>query len=201
MTREFGIGTVLFLCIVDPQTKTDIRRFGSGLELITLFHSAMGMTPIVRPDAEKPGHWRAYVQHTEGSMVFTGIRVEAADEKQAHALYLQEALHRMLNERMQTEGGKHFLLCEGDKGLLFLLEPQRLDEMFRKQHPLLPDTFFTDETLLDWMMYGSLPRVESMALLSELSGRFPEIISHKQRVNIGLQIIQREKEIKSSLSL
>lgn len=134
-------------------------------------------------------------------MVFTGILVEASDEKQAHELYFQEALHRMLNERMKIEGGKHFLLCEGDKGLLFLLEPQRLDEMFRKHHPLLPDTFFTDDTLLDWMMYGSLPTAASMKLLGELADRFPEMIKPDQRVQIGLQIIQREKVIKKSLTL
>lgn len=195
-SRQFGLGSVLFLYTYDSASGEALHRFGGATELVALFHAEGGMTPLMRRvhGLETESSWRCYVQHKEGSLVSTDIVVSADNEAQALTGYYEACLHQILNQRILSPGGKSFFLCEGERGLLWLLDQGSLSELFRQHHPLLPDSFFTDEALSDWMAYGSLSRPEYMDLLAKLADAYPKLISPAQRIQLGLQIVQRERE-------
>lgn len=193
---SFGLGRIFFLYVYDPVTQKTLNRFGQASELIAKYHEEAGVTPLMREiqDVENAPSWACYIQHEQGSLVSTNTVVVAGNQQQALTKYFEVCLHQVLNERVISAGGKSFFLCEGERGLLWLLNDEQLSDLFRKHHSLMPESFFTRATLLDWMSYGTITKSEYMSLLADFAAAEPNLINSAQRVQIGLQIIQRDLE-------
>lgn len=191
---DFGLDRVFFLYAFDPGTNQVSYRFAGAREIAGYFHHEFGMSPLPRRiDDQGANGWRIFVQHDQGSMTSTGMTVTGANSQEALDAYYDAFLLRVINERATSPNGKKLFLCEGEKGLLWLLDTARLELLFRTYCPEAAESADSPTVMLEWLCYGVLSVPDYMAILSEVADRFPWLITDAQRVQLGMQIIEHKQ--------
>lgn len=188
---DLGMGKVFFLYCFDPDSNQLNYRFGSAREIAGYFHHECAMTPLPRRvEGDGENVWQVYVQHEHGSLVSTGVSVDATNAQDALGAYYDEFLLRVVNERSLSPTGKSLFLCEGQKGLLWLLDEKRRARLFKAYCPEAADSADSQTVLIEWLCYGVLTVADYMSVLTEVADHFPTLISDAQRVQLGMQIIE-----------
>lgn len=183
---------LFFFYLHDRSANKTVYRFGGGASLVSMFHKETG-TELLMRRVEEGGdakRWRGYIQHGLGSIHATDIIVSGETEEEAAQNYCEERFPTLAGERLGGPGEKSIFLCEGERGLLWMLDTVKLCALFNRYHPKHPPSFFCTETLLNWMSYGELSQEDYMAILRDVAASYPLVICMNTRVQLALQITQ-----------
>lgn len=191
---ELGLGKVFFLYSCDPGANQVSYHFASAQEVVKHFHQECGITPLPRrADGLGANQWRVFVQEKQGSLVSTEISVTAENAQAALEAYYDAVLLQVINERTSSPTGKSLFLCEGERGLPWLLDPVRLEALFKSYCPEFAESSDSQTVLFEWLCYGVLSASDYMAILTDVADRYPLLINSAQRVQLAMQIVEHNR--------
>lgn len=190
-----------FLYCFDPSTEHTTYRFGGAEELMPLCYEEMDYSFFMRKEPDSSSStpmWRGYIQVKYGSLMATKILIAANSESEALSLYYRQDLAVCLAGRKRGVAGKEFFICEGIRGLIWMLDEDRRSELFESYFQSKPEGFFTTEAMIEWMCSGYVSKADYMAMLQDMAAQHPDIISLDIRVQLALQIIQSATDLGGS---